>query len=95
MIDFPIKFVALGNDYTAQVHRIGSVSVQYHVSDVQPADIKIPSPYIFSANQQQQQLDFPIFGYNYSREIGGAISVAIFKACEENGIPVFDETYAG
>lgn len=95
MTDFPIYFSALGKNYTASVHRGVSVPVQYHVADVQPADIEIPSPYLFSGNQQHKRLDFSIFGYNYSREIRGAISAAIQYACQERGIPVFDENATG
>ena len=95
MTDFPINFSALGKDYHANVHRTSSVPVQYHVSDLQPSDFKIPSPYLFSANKGQHRLDFSSFGFNYSREIGSAISKAILDACTQRGIPLYDESDQG
>lgn len=95
MIDFSINFSVLGRDYQANVHRIGSNPVQYHVSKLIPSNIEIPTPYTFLANQTLHKFDYPSFGFNYSRQIGSAISKALFNACEEKGIPVYDENYNG
>jgi hypothetical protein len=76
---FPIHFVYLGKDYTADVQKVESVLAEYHISGITPAIDHIPDPFVIAEHFSKEKFDFPVNEMYYPASFGHNVLKAISR----------------
>lgn len=94
MVVFPIHFDYNGHSYTANVQRIGSGPVQYHVHSLSPNDYEDRDFYIFSVDKPGKGLEWG-FQTQLPKDLLHQIAVSILAEVHKKRIPLADPNYMG
>jgi hypothetical protein len=86
MHTFKISFLFNELTFTATVQRVAGKPVHYLISIENPGILKIPDPFIITANEKDEMINYPII-MEYP-DLGFRIASSLKAYCHDNKIPL-------